>query len=101
MVIFICLICATVKVAPEPLALGSSALSKLEQRLYTYGKTNLYELLETVESWEAKVLKVGAGAWRRAVCCHGLLARVSAWWDVWTGSLANPTPPSFSPPSYV
>lgn len=59
-VIFVCLICATVRVAPEPLALGSSALSKLEQRLYAYGKTNLYELLETVESWEAKVLKVGS-----------------------------------------
>lgn len=48
------------RVSPEPLSLSADAISKLETRLFDYGKSNLYELLGQVESWEARVVKVGS-----------------------------------------
>ena len=52
--IFLGLTAATFYLKPQPLRLGADALLRLEERLYAVGKSNLFELLQTVEAWEDK-----------------------------------------------
>lgn len=58
--IFLGLTTATFYLKPQPLRLGADALLRLEEQLYAVGKSNLFELLQTVEAWEDKVVKYGA-----------------------------------------
>ncbi|PSC75369.1 Heptahelical 4 isoform 2 [Micractinium conductrix] len=55
-IIFIFLTAATVHLKPAPLRLGADALAHLEHKLVTYGKSNLLELVQAVESWEHRVV---------------------------------------------
>lgn len=40
--------------------LGAEALARLEQQLVSAGKSNVLELVQAVESWEARVVAAGA-----------------------------------------
>lgn len=56
-VIFVFLTVATISLRPAPLRLGAEAIATVEQRLYDYGKTNLYDLIASAEAWERSVRK--------------------------------------------
>ncbi|KAL4432151.1 hypothetical protein ABPG77_005913 [Micractinium sp. CCAP 211/92] len=58
-IIFIFLTTATVHVKPVPLRLGAEAVGRLEHKLMIYGKGNLLELVQTLESWEQRVVRYG------------------------------------------
>ena len=59
-IIFACLTAATISLRPAPLRLGADALAAVEQRLFEYGKTNLYDLIASAEAWERTVVHSGA-----------------------------------------